>query len=118
MEFKGTKGKWYWSFGASNEMASLMSETGIEVCNFGDCTTYYPTEGVEPNDADALLISKAPEMFEMLKKIVIILNDKCTEGCVEKTWEDFQNGNGEDVGLDIDEFIKEAKKLIKEATEL
>ena len=30
----------------------------------------------------------------------------------------FQNGNGEDIGIEIDRFIKESKQLIKEATEL
>jgi hypothetical protein len=109
MEFKGTKGKWKKSilkdrtFGIVNELNDIV------------CEAPSFRKGFENWEANALLISKAPEMFEMLKKIVIILNDKCTEGCVEKTWEDFQNGNGEDVGLDIDEFIKEAKQLIKEA---
>ena len=68
--------------------------------------------------ANALLISKAPKMLEKIIEIIYILDVKCTEGCTEKTWKDFQNGNGEDVGLEIDKFIKEAKKLIKEATEL
>jgi hypothetical protein len=69
MEFKGTKGKWYWVYGPTTEKASLMSENQNEVCNFGDGATYYPTEGLEPNEYDALLISKAPEMLEMLKEI-------------------------------------------------
>ena len=67
---------------------------------------------------DALEKSKYTEMLEKLSEIVNILDIKCTEGCVNKTWGDFQNGNGEDVGLEIDKFIKEAKQLIKEATEL
>ena len=67
---------------------------------------------------DALLISKAPEMLEKLKECIYILDVKCTDGCVNKTWIDFQNGNGEDIGIEIDRFIKESKQLIKEATEL
>ena len=67
---------------------------------------------------DALEKSKYTEMLEKLSEIVNILDIKCTDGCVNKTWGDFQNGNGEDVGLEIDKFIKEAKQLIKEATEL
>ena len=67
---------------------------------------------------NALLISKSPEMLEKLSEIVNILDIKCTDGCVNKTWGDFQNGNGEDVGLEIDKFIKDTKQLIKEATEL
>ena len=69
-EFLGTKGKWYWYHYGTNKMASLMSESGGEVCNFGSCETYYPTEGDEPNDADKLLIAHAPEMLEMLQYFV------------------------------------------------
>ena len=67
---------------------------------------------------DALEKSKYTEMLEKLSEIVNILDIKCTDGCVNKTWGDFQNGNGEDVGLEIDKFIKDTKQLIKEATEL
>ena len=67
---------------------------------------------------DALEKSKDTEMLEKLSEIVNILDIKCTEGCVNKTWGDFQNGNGEDVGLEIDKFIKDTEQLIKEATEL
>ena len=67
---------------------------------------------------DALEKSKYTEMLEKLSEIVNILNIKCTDGCVNKTWGDFQNGNGEDVGLEIDKFIKDTEQLIKEATEL
>ena len=67
---------------------------------------------------DALEKSKYTEMLEKLSEIVNILDIKCTDGCVNKTWGDFQNGNGEDIGIEIDRFIKESKQLIKEATEL
>ena len=67
---------------------------------------------------DALEKSKYTEMLEKLSEIVNILDIKCTDGCVNKTWGDFQNGNGEDVGLEIDKFIKDTKQLIKEATEI
>ena len=69
-------------------------------------------------ELDALEKSKYTEMLEKLSEIVNILDIKCTDGCVNKTWGDFQNGNGEDVGLEIDKFIKDTKQLIKEATEL
>ena len=67
---------------------------------------------------DALEKSKYTEMLKKLSEIVNILDIKCTDGCVNKTWGDFQNGNGEDVGLEIDKFIKDTEQLIKEATEL
>ena len=67
---------------------------------------------------DALEKSKYTEMLEKLSEIVNILDIKCTDGCINKTWIDFQNGNGEDVGLEIDKFIKEAKQLISKAKKL
>jgi hypothetical protein len=94
MEFKGTKGKWYWVYGPTTEKASLMSENQNEVCNFGDGATYYPTEGLEPNEYDALLISKAPEMLEMLDYLSTRL------------------------GTVFEREIQEINQLIKDATEL
>ena len=73
---------------------------------------------IKESHANGLLISKAPEMLEKLKECIDILDVKCTDGCVNKTWIDFQNGNGEYIGIEIDRFIKESKQLIKDATEL
>ena len=56
----------------------------------------------------------ANEMRDKLNEIIVILDYKCTEGCIDKTWKDFQNGNGEDIGLEIDKFISETKQLMKE----
>ena len=109
-----TKGKWTideYNFGVNEfgvKVFSISKEDKKEIC----------MADVYGNIANALLISKAPEMLEKLSEIVNILDIKCTDGCVNKTWGDFQNGNGEDVGLEIDKFIKDTKQLIKEATEL
>jgi len=100
MEFKGTKGKWYWSYGSDTQRASLLNEQGEEICNFGDSETYYPTEGVEPNDYDALLISKAPEMFEMLKIYLADLNNLIPKSDAQRS------------------RIYDVEQLIKEATTL
>ena len=67
---------------------------------------------------DALEKSKYTEMLEMLEKGIEILDVKCADGCENKTWKGFQNGNGEDVGLEIDKFIKEAKQLISKAKKI
>lgn len=106
MEFKGTKGKWILKWGGSNpcqDMLQIINEKGEEVCNFGDSTTYYPTEGIEPNKYDALLISKAPEMLEMLKWLV-----SHYEYVVKWDYSPFA------LRSDIDK----ARQLIKEATEI
>lgn len=69
-EFKGTKGKWQWNPARGNRLAILENEYGYEICNFGDDTTYYPTEGTEPDIYDAKLIVKAPEMLELLQYFI------------------------------------------------
>lgn len=90
MKFKGTKGPWVRCkqeiFGGNKYVSfacnSLMDE------KIGDKEAL----------ANALLISKAPEMLEMLKSFV----------------SDFDNGLIEDFQIPRDRF----EKLIKEATEL
>ena len=91
MEFKGTKGKWYFD----KEKAKVYKENGNTLCVCYH-TSIYDKEESEPN---ALLISKAPEMLEMLKKI----NHTTTlHGKID---------NGSDLH-------KNLIKLIKEATEI
>ena len=108
-----TKGKWKIEFLCDeNSIRASLNKGSIDV--WADMNG----ETIEEANANALLISRAPEMLEKLSEIVNILDIKCTDGCVNKTWGDFQNGNGEDVGLEIDKFIKDTEQLIKEATEL
>ena len=109
MDFKGTKGKWECRYDGYDYCYDIVSYYGLI------CSTM--SAGIKDR-YNALLISKAPEMLEKLKECIDILDVKCTDGCVNKTWIDFQNGNGEDIGIEIDRFIKESKQLIKEATEL
>jgi hypothetical protein len=65
---KHTPGPWTWQEGDGNEMPKLIAGDK-EVCNFGDDTTYYPSKGEPPNDADARLIAAAPELLEALRHI-------------------------------------------------
>ena len=126
MDFKGTKGKWKYKviYGKKRPKITVQipiredfyQELVLGTIGEDDCTV--ASCCCREEHANALLISKAPEMLEKLSEIVNILDIKCTDGCVNKTWGDFQNGNGEDVGLEIDKFIKDTKQLIKEATEI
>lgn len=79
-EFKGTKGKWVYDY----EQESILSENGYIIADI------FPIG----QEANALLISKAPEMLEMLKLIV----DECF--------------------IDHEPLELKIKQLIKEATEL
>lgn len=85
METKFTKRKWY-----INRWGNIVSDT--------EEIAYMPTlTPKEEKEANALLISKAPEMFEMLEKWSI-LNPEHYK--------------------DLAGFINETKQLLKEATEL
>lgn len=56
-----TLGPWHWSDGVGDTLATLRAANGTEICNFGDATQYYPTEGSEPNATNAALIAHAPQ---------------------------------------------------------
>lgn len=82
-KFKGTPGPWkivkkmgfQGSSGNSevHDVESLMGiigSDGSRVLWIGDCTTYYPTAGDEPNDYDARLIECAPELADVVKDLL------------------------------------------------
>lgn len=71
MEFKGTKGKWFYK-----ECSHQMDDENTTIHGFagriGHVFTTAPNHGENREEAlkaNALLISKAPEMLEMLKKV-------------------------------------------------
>jgi hypothetical protein len=98
MEFKGTKEKWY-----INRWGNVTSEN--------EEVAYMPSATFnEINAANALLISKAPEMLEMLKKIVSLESIICLGGAIDEQYV------GEEEALNI--MMNEVKQLIKKATEL
>lgn len=106
-EFKGTKGKWIWIHSHGNTLSRLESDNGQEICNFGNDYDYYPTEGVEPNVYDAQLISKAPEMLEMLKKLSGAVKDSMMEISVDSE----MFGYLKDIDKANDNLIKEATTI-------
>ena len=86
MEFKGTKGKWF-----TTVLGEVYSENQVD--NEIICEVIHGK--LEDTKANALLISKAPEMLEMLQSL---LNES----------EDIVHS----------EIKKDIEKLIKEATEI
>jgi hypothetical protein len=74
-----TKGKWEVKFGATKNLG--VRSKGYFICfltepnKFTDQPERYKTE-VNEMHADALLISKAPEMYDLLKRIVEYSSDK------------------------------------------
>lgn len=105
MEFKGTKGRWVLS-SSENLNGRLLfviqnafydskpSDLLIHITSFSE---------VEIQKANALLISKAPEMLEMLKKISEFIDG-------------YENVNY--WARLLQREVPEIKQLIKEATEL
>ena len=87
MEFKGTKGKWII---AQNNVNIWADNTKVANCDNNSQASMYRIKDEEEMKYNALLISKAPEMLEMLESIA---DGECPH-------------------------LKDIKKLIKEATEL
>ena len=88
-EFKGTKGKW-----KKTNRVFVLSENGKQVCS----TTDFFIK--EQNEYDALLISKAPEMLTMLKRLRMDY---------EMIIPYFPRRN--EIGNEIEQLIKEATTL-------
>ena len=86
MDFKGTRGKWEYLYDGNDYCYDIVSDYGLI------CSTV--SAGIKDR-YNALLISKAPEMLEMLKK--------CKMMCDH---------------LNIHHVSNELNTLIKEATEL
>jgi hypothetical protein len=97
MEFKGTKGKWEViipTYERNNGFVDVKNEDGIITCYTG-----LTKGGAHPKSfANALLISKAPEMLDFINRI---------------SSEMLRN----DFVLD-EKWYEQANKLIKEATEI
>ena len=88
-QFKGTKGKWVVTLESDNRtVVNGDHEVDISI------DVWHWNEDIE-GKANALLISKAPEMLEMLEELIITLKHY---GEVEK--------------------LQEVRNLIKEATEI
>ena len=72
--FKGTPGPWYFvpagghlEFGDDGaDMGRFVGASGEIICDFGDCTQYYPSQGTPPSEANARLIAAAPELLGAL----------------------------------------------------
>lgn len=89
MEFKGTKGKWEKVGGIV-----YLDDNSKTIYPYYECEGF----GIE-KEANALLISKSPEMLKMLEELLYDLE-------------------GVSIPTSMYDTVKRAKQLIKEATEL
>jgi len=95
MEFKGTKGKWVINSRASRNVR----------CNdltIANCSQGQDGESELQEKANALLISKAPEMLEMLNNL---------GGRIDFSWDAWGSNEGIELSNKIEQLIKEATEL-------
>lgn len=114
MEFKGTKGKWVISTGVltSDRLEHILitpKKQFKERNGYRSVCSISPLEHFDKEDhANALLISKAPEMLEMLKKCHQEFIKLAQKGQYPEGFLVCNGGNG----------LGEIEQLIKEATEI
>ena len=111
MEFKGTNGKWKYKviYGKKRPKITVQipiredfyQELVLGTIGEDDCTV--ASCCCREEHANALLISKAPEMLKMLQELVRSADDMFNNGEPSETYY---------------QLINKAEKLIKEATEL
>jgi hypothetical protein len=99
-EFKGTKGKWHKV--KINNYLGVISSEGVLIAELDYVCdkTNYLTPTPKATEYNSLLISKCPEMLEMLERMY---SHWCEVGLTETA---------------INNYMSEAKQLIKQATEL
>lgn len=90
MEFKGTKGKWIIKYSDRDNSYDVVTKESFIASTLN---------ASNESKINALLISKAPEMLEMLKEILLDLEEV-------------------NIPTSMYDTLKRAKQLIKEATEL
>ena len=59
------------------------------------------------NDANRLLAA-----VRLAETVIKVMDKKGKAGCNEPTWIGFQNGNGTEIGIDIERMIKQAKRFL------
>ena len=102
MQFKGTKGKWR----LESNNSGLIKR--VHVNDYGFAEVYFNTnsQSEEEYEANALLISKAPELLEKLNELTQIVNGYIQE-----------QANNNCFPNDIIQKVLKAEQLIKEATD-
>ena len=99
MDFKGARGKWEYLYDGCDHCYDIVSDNS-SICSTVslDRISFDTDKEIEAN---ALLISKAPEMLELINEFYLM--------CIQKTFP---------TEHELVYMAEKAKKLIKEATEL
>ena len=110
MKFKGTKGKW--SVGVAPEYNNTLKSAMIEIHTNNVWVCKVQNNGIiqsEEGNYNALLISKAPEMLEMLKESTEVIKWYMENSTSELSEPFFNIGANQ---------IEQTGQLINQATEL
>jgi hypothetical protein len=97
---------------ATNGLASWRLLPTFETTQYQFLTRFnMKNETSKPTELgnNANLLLSAVSLAELVVKI---LDEKSHRGCDNKVWFGFQNGNGEEVGKDIERIIIKAKKFL------
>lgn len=49
---------------------------------------------------------------KIIRKFIFVIDKKAKQGCIEKSWIGIQNGNGVEIGKDIETLIIKSQKYI------
>lgn len=121
-KFKGTKGKWKVKHSVSKPAFNVVGTSLGGTYKIARCPYYinhlfakeHNDKEVDEAKANAQLISKAPEMLEMLEKCLSEF-----EQCKDAIWELMEYQDGWESNKDrVEEKIEKIQQLIKQATEL
>ena len=66
-----------------NDMGGIYAPDFVEVCWFGNGTTYYPTEGCPPSEANGRLMAAAPDLLEACIQAEAAIAGLDFDGCPE-----------------------------------
>ena len=93
----GTPGK------DDNDMGGIRAVDGSWICDFGNGTHYYPTQGTPPCAPDGLLMAAAPDLLEACRLFV--------------AYDDGDDEDGLQMMLDYAAAIDTARSAIAKATQ-
>ena len=104
MDFKGTRGKWKHKKGKRTKFEYdnfILDKYGNHILKWSNTGNGSHKLTMKESHANGLLISKAPEMLELINEFYLM--------CIQKTFP---------TEHELEYMAEKAEKLIKEATEL
>ena len=104
MDFKGTRGKWKHKKGKRTKFEYdnfILDKYGNHILKWSNTGNGSHKLTIKKSHANGLLISKAPEMLELINEFYLM--------CIQKTFP---------TEHELEYMAEKAEKLIKEATEL